>query len=393
MLRLRLLAALNFALLGACPSDDSVADRAREPRMRTTESAAPAPPTHSGLISVQDVSIANLPQAGHGLTVQSFFLQVRKPDFEEQSGVFGCKVSAYDVASGDIPHETDQGTLKIGGIAGGEIRCGYVKGRGYVCPTASGTAPVEVAADGGRTTYAFRGVTLTAADVGRYLQVSGASQASNNGAFAILALSGSGAALVANPAATAEKFDASYTIVAGAGPTPKDLYSPFEAETKVIVALEPGGDGDFDAFEVEITPGAVWKPDQESAARMVAVRPDGEAVTLSCEGEGGDCGVAAVSIVRITTTDADVTGLSPTAMPPAKKRAVEIQCAAADTGTIRVPAEPMKYLKEANEASPITRIRTAFMRDGYAFANNQGPRAANSTVVVAGRGVLGFSTP
>jgi hypothetical protein len=297
------------------------------------------------------------------------------------------------VANGDVPRETDQGKLRIGGISGGEIQCGFANGRGYACPTAAGSASIEVVAGEGGSTYALSGARLTAADVGRYLQVSGARKASNNGGFAILALPEPGAALVANPAASAETFDASYTIVAGAGPTPKDLYSPFQADTNVKVALEPGGEDDFDAFEVEITPGNIWQPDHASAARLVAVRPNGEALTLSCEGEGGDCGVAAVSLVRITTTDADVTGLSPAAMPPAKKRAVEIQCAASDTGTIRVPAEAMRFLKQAHEASPITRIRTAFMRDGYAFANNEAPKPANRTVVVAGRGKLGFSTP
>ena len=45
-------------------------------------------------------------------------------------------------------------------------------------------------------------MTLTAADVGRYLQVSGADSAPNNGAFAILAITPQGSARVANPAAS-----------------------------------------------------------------------------------------------------------------------------------------------------------------------------------------------
>jgi hypothetical protein len=147
MLRLRLLAAFNLALLSACPSDDPPKAE-HEPRPR---SDVPSAPTHSGLISIQDVSIANLPQAGHGLTVQSFFLPLRAPDYEDKPGsLFGCEVSAYDASRGGLPRETDQGKLRIDGIAGGSISCGFAAGRGYVCPTASGSASVEVVSgDGG----------------------------------------------------------------------------------------------------------------------------------------------------------------------------------------------------------------------------------------------------
>jgi hypothetical protein len=262
-----------------------------------------------------------------------------------------------------------------------------------VCPTASGKTAVEVNAGAGTSTYALRGVTLTQADIGRYLQVSGASRGENNGAFAILALTAEGSVAVANPAAVAESFEASYSVVAGAGPTPRDLYSPFRADSEVHVALEAGGGKDFDAFEVAIMPGSAVTPDRETAERITHIEPTAAELRLSCEGEGGDCGAAAATIVRISTTDGDIRGLSPAAMPRPVKRAVEIQCAFLDSGTVVVPARAMAYLRAAHDASPITRIRTAFMRDGFAFAKNGAGRPDNRTTIVVGHGVIGISNP
>ena len=40
-----------------------------------------------------------------------------------------------------------------------------------------------------------------------------------------------------------------------------------------------------------------------------------------------------------------------------------------------------------------TRIRTAFMRDGFAFASNGKGKPANRTTIVAGHGIIAFSNP
>ena len=377
-------ACMLAALAAGCPEDEPAARQ--ESR---TQSA-----THAGLISIQDISIAGAPQAGHGLTVQAFFTAARPADFEEQRrNVFGCKVMAYDVEREPGPVESDQGPLRIDGIQGGQISCVFAAGRGYVCPTTSGSATVQVNTDAGASSYALEGVTLTAADVGRYLQVAGASSAQNNGAFAILGVAAEGSVVVANPAAVAESFAGTYTVVAGAGPTPRDLYSPFRADSQVRVALERGGGKDFDAFEVEIEPGSALVPDRDTLERLRQIDPQAGELSLSCEGEGGDCGTAAVTIVRINTTDGDIAGLPPSAMPRPRKRAVEIQCAEADTGTLHVPAAALAYLRDAHVASPITRIRTAFMRDGYAFASNGAGKPDNRTIIVAGHGVIGFTNP
>jgi len=379
-----------FALalvLGGCPFE-----RADAPV--TIDSPQPRAATHSALVSIQDITIANLPQAGHGLTVQAFFAPLRAPDFSEPvSGTpFGCQASAYNLDDEPPPAQEDHGTLEIAGLQGGAIRCVFREGRGYVCPTASGSGAAQVLPAQGVTQYQLSGLSLTAADVGRYLQVSGAAAPENNGAFAIVA-AGDGSVAVANPRGVAEAFDATYAVLAGAGPTPNDLYDPFVADTQVEARLSPGGEAAFQAFDVKIEPGDELTLDEASAQQISAIEPTGEQIELGCDGEGGQCGDAAVSIVRITTTDGDTTGLSATAMPQAKHRIVEVQCAFPDTGRVRVPAAAMALIAEAHQRSPITRIRTAFMRDGYALASNRAPKPQSSAIIVAGHGILGFSSP
>lgn len=376
-------------MLGGCPlgrGDDPVT---------IGESPQPEAATHSALVSIQDISIANLPQAGHGLTVQAFFTQSRAPSFSEPvpGTPFGCTASAYDLAEEVAPAQEDHGALELEGLNGGAIRCEFHTVRGYVCPTISGSTRAQVVAAMGTSEYKLTDLSLTAADVGRYLQVSGAIKPENNGAFAIVAVDDANGVTVVNPRGVDETFEAAYSVLAGAGPTPNDLYDPFVANSPIGVRLSPGGEAGFDPVELRIEPGSELTLDAASSRQIVAVEPNGEAIELGCDGDGGDCGDAAASIVRITTTDADTTGLSPAAMPPAKHWAVEIQCAFPDTGRVRVPAAAMALIQKAHEHSPITRIRTAFMRDGFALATNRAPKPANSLIAVAGHGILGFSNP
>lgn len=381
-------AVLLGLVLGGCPLGFGDSNGGDEPVIVDMQ---PRAATHSGLVSIQDISIANLSQAGHGLTVQAFFTPQRAPDFIEAipGTPFGCQASAYNLDDAAAPPQQDHGQLEIEGLNGGAIQCQFSAARGYICPTASGSGRVQISA--GR--YMLDGLTLTAADVGRYLQLLGASKADNNGAFAIIGVDADGGVALANPRSVAEELDGQYTVLAGAGPTPNDLYEPFIADTRVRVRLSPNEEAAFDAFDVQIEPGSELTLDTESAQQIVAVEPKAEALELGCDGPGGTCGSAAASVIRITTTDADTTGLPPTIMPPALHWAVEVQCAFPDAKRVRVPSAAMALLHKAHERSPITRIRTAFMRDGFAQAGTQAPKPANSTIIVAGHGILGFSNP
>src|SRR5688572_10875058 len=89
------LSLLTLPALAGCPMDDDPVPAAPAPSpsgstpvtpaptTTATPDAAPAPEpkaTHGGLVSIQDITIVNLPAAGHGLTVSAFFTPLVTPD-------------------------------------------------------------------------------------------------------------------------------------------------------------------------------------------------------------------------------------------------------------------------------------------------------------------------
>lgn len=232
------------------------------------------------------------------------------------------------------------------------------------------------------------GAAFTSADIGRHLQLNGATSAGNNGSFAIVAVPSATQAIVTNARAAAESFAASYAVHAGAGPTPNDLYSPFADGAQLTLGLVPTGA--LEIPDTRLTPGAAFALDGPSAAGIMAIPVTGP-VTLAC----ATCGKADGTIVRITATDAEIGNASPVAMPPPKKKLVEIQCllTGANAGSITVPAGAMDLVRAAHAVSRITRIRTAFMRDGLGIATNGPPKAPNTTYLATGHGLIGFTKP
>jgi hypothetical protein len=134
-------------------------------------------PTHTGLLSIQDMAIHGWPQLGHGLTVQIAFTPARPPDYEEQPGqLTGCKGWVYDVTKSPPPTPSDQGTVTIAGLSGGTIECRFEPSIGYVCPTWTGSGQTSVTlGSSGSAEYAIEGAAFTDADVGRYLQITAGS--------------------------------------------------------------------------------------------------------------------------------------------------------------------------------------------------------------------------
>jgi hypothetical protein len=51
----------------------------------------------------------------------------------------------------------------------------------------------------------------------------------------------------------------------------------------------------------------------------------------------------------------------------------------------------MELLRKAHAASPISRVRTAFMRDGIGSIVNDAPSPPNRVVLATGRAVVGFT--
>ncbi|KYF55586.1 hypothetical protein BE08_45850 [Sorangium cellulosum] len=353
-------------------------------------------PTHGGLISIQDISIAGAPQAGHGLTVQVLFTAAKPPSYEESPGQpTGCKGWVYDAQDNPPPPLTDQGVITISGLAGGPIECRF-QGSSYVCPVHSGAGQATVTAgETGTAAYAVGGAMFSAADVGRTLRVDGAAKRGNDGAFPIVAVESSEVAVVVNPDATDEAFAATYVVLAGAGPVPGNPSDPIASGDEIVVAIEPGGSMAFKVPDLgPVVAGEAFELDDASLALLGAVPLDGAPMTLGCGGQGEGCGAAQGTIVRITSTDGDVQGASPFAMPPPADKQVEIQCIVlGGDGSITVPAEAMELLHEAHQASSISRIRTAFMREGVASATNTAPDPPNTVHALVGHGILGFTSP
>ncbi|UQA63942.1 hypothetical protein E8A73_039205 [Polyangium aurulentum] len=353
-------------------------------------------PTHGGIISIQDISIHGAPQAGHGLTVQVLLTAATAPVYEENPGqITGCKAWSHDVQENPAPPLTDQGMVAIKGLEDGPINCTF-QNTGYVCPAASGAGQASVAPGPmGATEYTVMGAAFSEADVGRYLRVTGSVNGGNSGAFPIVAVSSATTAVVVNAKAVAEEFPATYTVVAGAGPVPGNPNDPIAGGDELTVALQPGGDMAFHVPESGPIPaGDAFVLDTASQAVIGALPLDGTAVTLGCAGQGGSCGPAQATLVRISSTDGSVAGLSPFAMPAPIDKQVEIQCVVVGgEGKLVIPAEAMKLLQDAHQATPITRIRTAFMREGVATLANPAPQPPNTLNILVGHGLLAFTSP
>jgi hypothetical protein len=380
MLRFALFAPIVTALAG-CPADEEV----------------PETSTHVGLISVQDATLAGAPELGHGLTVTALLTPAaRAPDFDEEPGEpTGCKAWSYDLDGDAPPAPGDEGTITVTG-AGEPVPNGCVfRSGGYACPVVSGTADGATVspAGGGAAAYDLPGAALDAEHAGRYLEVGGATQPGNAGRFPIVAVPSPTTAVVGNPGAVEEPaFTGAYTVLAGAGPVPNNPRDPIGEDDRVTIGIEPRDGGHFAFPATTIEAGGAFAPDAATLALLRAFPIDGGAVTLRCDGDGGDCGVSDATVMLLRTTDAALDGLSPFALPPPSRRQVEIVCATlGGDGSLAIPEEALALLAEAHAASPITRIRVAYMREGVAIAENPEPGPANPVRMAVGHGVIGFS--
>jgi hypothetical protein len=402
------LAGAPLALAG-CPSGD---DDAPSPDVQTdpadagadTADAAAGAISAIGIISIQDQVIHGFPAAGHGLSVRADFTAPgRPPDFDEMPGQpTGCKAWLYDMQDDPPPAVAgDEGIVTVSGTSAPvPDGCVFNGSDGYTCPVASGTAAATVAPmDAPAALYDIAGLALSDDDVGRHLRIAGdAARPGNDGSFPILAVPEPTSAVVVNPAAAAGAFDARYTVVAGAGAAGLPLDSPRDPvrdDDQVIIGIEPAGRMDFDFPDTAaIDAGDAFTLDAASDATLGAIPVDGSAFSLGCSGAGGECNDAFASIIQLETTDGDTAGAPPFALPPAADKKVIISCASLGaSGRVDVPAEATALLAAAHRATPITRVRVAFMRDGFQQASNPPPLPPNPVRIVAGHQIVGFTDP
>lgn len=426
----KILAAIAMtALLGGCPDEEAEPDARIAnvfdadlmlPDADTTDAEPPidAAPmsTHSGTVSIHDTKVLNAPTLGHGLSIGIDFPELgRAPDYDEMPGSpLGCEATRYNLAGGDLPPVGgDEGTIEITGTAAPVPPCNFVAGKGYLCIAGGGADPAATVTDDsslpmgtippGSALVTIPTATFGAVDVGRYISLAGATNAGNNGAFPILSPgAAAGQVIVGNPLAVTEAaFAATWTVLVGQGPNPAlaamGAPDPLTDADMVSVDLVPGGGMHFDfdstAMGFPINAGDAFTLDDASAALITAqgaaaTLDDGVAVTLDCAGAGGSCGTASGTIVTITTTDTAIPMGAPSYYFPGPTATVTVvRCARIGPGAIDIPAAAMEQIMMA---SP-TRIRTTFLRVGFALSISSTP--INPTTVVVGHSVNGFSTP
>ena len=388
-----------LALLG-CPRDDT--DDV------PSDAGTPAS-THTGTISIQDRRLLGAPHLGHGVSVLvDMSTAPRAPDHDDAPGqLTGCKVWVYDIESDPPPRPAgDVGTLSVEGTSANlGPGCVFQDGAGYVCPTAAGQGEVvlEHAAAGtgappNTARVSISGAAFRPDDSGRYLSLRGASGAS--GSFPIVSVMSATEVRVAKaPGTNPAPSSGTYQVLAGAGPvpgTPADEApgDPLRDTDQVRVRLTPGNDSPFRFPETTVAAvGGAFTADTATLGLLDHVPLDGRAFRLGCAGEGGQCGTAELTIIQLQTTDGPTAGLSPFALPPAKRRQVVLTCIQPGAmGFVDIPAEASALIARAHAESPITRIRTALMRNGAVLTKNPTP-PDNTVRVVAGHQLIGFTNP
>lgn len=349
--------------------------------------------TATGTISVTEISVQGHPELGAGGRVTIEFEGVGAPaplfDNRVPPGV-GCAVWVYDLSSGPVPPTLlDEGTVTISGTTAAIPPCTYYAGIGYLCVAGAGVASggdAIVDDAGGPNTAGLvdtspSGYTFSAADVGRYISISGAG--ANNGEFPIVGVdTGTNTVIYVNPGATTAAFTGGYTVVAGAGPVPTS--PPFLADTdSVMVSLASGGEMDIEDFTVTVGAGDAFTLDAASATNITGLDISGTVdETFACD----SCGSATISVLSVITTDAPIPPGAPDYyFPDPVDRFAVARCAAFGT-SITVPAAALAAIGTADP----TRIQTAYFRDNLALESNAD--MTNQTRIIVGHGIVGFTT-
>lgn len=273
--------------------------------------------------------------------------------------------------------------------------CSFFAGAGYLCDDPTSSQPITavdtVTLDGSESTTLMTVVgsaTFVADDVGRYVKFASTgnpSLDSSIASFPIVALGPTENTAVLGGSVTATVSAGSLTTLAGAGPFP-GLADPGQLpnDARVVATLVAGGGNHFP--DTTLTWGNVgddFAMDDANADRLRNVPTDGSAFTLSCL--TGSCGTSIATLVSITTTDAPVTGLALTAMPPPVTKRVNIRCAFIGPTSITIPTSVSAFLM----TSGATRIQTSFIRGMLAAS---APTNAGLWGTVAGHALIGFTT-
>lgn len=419
MKRLVLLSMVLAA--SACGGDDD--DEHTHDDAAPADAGADAPvdaaleATHNGTITVLQAELFNSSydlygngtQVGVSFTDNSMTLA---PTAEEQPGqLTGCKAWVYDLKNPDhvaalaADDGVDQGTVEVT-VEDGSPEfplCGFsTAAEEYLCAdgTSSGGGGTFATTFGGNpaptgTSYftATGEATFQASDVGRYVSFRAVTtpSATLNTLVPIVGRVSDTTIVLGTgvPIAGDLNTGAMYTTLAGIGPIPLTTShaSSLADADEVTVELTASTGAVFESFTRTFTGiGDSFELGTKADKVLLNDIPTtGAEFTIGCDSEKA-CGAADGSLLSITTTDANVAGLSPYAFPDATETFVELRCAQFGEETLTVPAEFSEYLMK----SGATRIKAQFIRGKFQLVENE-DGAPNTTTVIAGHVAVGFT--
>lgn len=312
-----------------------------------------------------------------------------------------CVVWVYDDAASEAePAVIDEGAVTIGGTLSPIGTCAYdAEQAAYACQFAAGTVPANavVGANPGQGTATILWLRSEFVDkdvAGMFARLAGFANQGNNGTFAIQAAS-IDSLTVANPAAATETLaaDGSYTILAGAGPTPAE--KPFLDDTSAVLVGKAAGPQVAGFADVTLSAPGQGLQLLDTSAQLHALPDTPEDVKLQCGSEGDDrCGATpegATTLLVLTgrTTDASLTGAGATDMPkPTGKHAVFECRSAEDAQELTLPQAALQVILDTEP----TRIEAKLLRvvredDVEGDPANPGI----TTEILVGHGLVGYT--
>lgn len=314
-----------------------------------------------------------------------------------------CVVWVYDATTDQEPAVVDEGPITISGGLSPIGTCVFSQAsNNYVCPFATGTVventivqPLTGANTGTAQIIWPAGDEFLDKDVqGMFIRFDGFAQAGNNGVFPIVNKPADNILVIANPDAANETVAAggepSYTVLAGAGPTP--IAREFLDDSTEITVQK--GDGPVVAeFQTSVEPsgnGLALGTGSAQPHQLPSVAT--QDITFTCDGTGGDCGPSPTEedaiygfVLSGRTTDGDISGLDSgfdvLSMPaPVTKYAV-FQCrGAVRENSVTIPRTAMEIILSTMP----NRIETRLLR--VTADLSQAPSS-----VVVGHGLVGYS--
>jgi hypothetical protein len=343
-------------------------------------------------IVLQEETVQGQAALGMGYEVQVDFrrtpaLPVYTDDLSNPA--VGCRVWEYTAAEWTaLATVPDEGAVNFT-VSGGSLSipgCNQLTTAGrYGCFGGFGT-PDSVSCSAGSCTITQASGSFTSKHLGRWLSLSAAPSAANDGLFPILSVPGATTLVYANAAGVSEALGspALYGIEAGRGPIPGVTEPGFLLDTdKLTVALVPGGLSEWTAFTApSIDAGDHFALDPSSKA-LDQIAVDGAAFRVGCDATGGNCGAAALNELTLVTSDGATAGLPSAVLPPPAAKAVVIRCGAPGSATgVDVSAAASAHLA----SSGAKRIRGSYLRAGTAD-----PASSHPVHIRVGHAVVGYS--